>query len=66
MTLTQLHTSHRNLPRHFWQWSINQLLKIDFIILHIKHRLPRAKTSFPKPYRAGGIIPVQRLNIQDL
>lgn len=57
-------TRKRSLPRYLWQRRINQLFKINLVVLHIKQRLARADRRFAKLQRARGLVAVQRFDIQ--
>ena len=61
----QKHTCEGGVARNLWQRSVNQLLKVDFLILKIVDGLSRTQTRFSKSKWSSRLVAVERFNIED-
>lgn len=62
----ECHTCEVHIARNFWQWRIDQLFEIHFLVLDVEKWLTRSQARLSKSQWSRGIIAVEGLDIQHL
>lgn len=58
-------TSEAHITRHLGQRRVDDLLKVDLLVINVEERLARAETSFTIAQRTGRLVTIERLDVED-
>ena len=59
-----IHTGECYFAGYFGQWRVDELFKVDLLVLDVEERLPRPQRGLAKAQRPCRIVSVQRLDLQ--